>query len=217
MTTDHNFAINFVRNNPANNIVVCISQNVTNYPQFIQDTGAMIASILTPPYEAFMLEVSGDMNGFCAAYYNHLAKRECTEYIAALLKAITMGKNILLYLTPEEAQTSYSATLRAYMLQTYGICIGDEYMQFTWQINQVLNVALTLYSFDLITYSELFEVWKINPLAILPDPIILKLINEIQPPVPDNYTMTDYLRVFQTMAIGHDGKQLFYPAKVVKK
>ena len=120
MTYDQNVAMQFVTSNPQNNIIVCISGACNEYPQFIQNTNAMIASILTPTYDICMAEYNGDMNLYCALYYEHLLKKECMDYIAAMLKAITIGKNIMLYLTPDEASLSYSSVFRAFMLQTFG-------------------------------------------------------------------------------------------------
>lgn len=217
MTCDRNLAMQFIANNPQQNVIVCISQNVQQDPQFLQSTGALLASVLTPPYEAFMMEVQGDANGFAAVYYEHLNKKECAEYIASILKAITIGKNIMLYMTPDEYQTSYASMFRAYMLQTFGICIGDQSIEFSWFQNQFINVALTLYLFDLYTYKELFDAWKVVPMVNLPEYIILKLVNELAPTAPDGYTIQDWQNLFLTMAIGYNGKQLEIPARVVKK
>lgn len=213
-TSDMNMVYDFIRNDPQNNIVIAISQNVDQ--MFVQQTGCLVASILTPSYNCFMYEVNNDMDGFCAEYYSQLNRKECMDYIAAMLKALTIGKNIMLYTTPDEAGTNYVNVFRAYMAQTFGVIIGDQYTQFSWMQNMFINIAMLLYTFDLYNSVELFEAWKVVPMVVLPEHIIIKLIKELNPPVPDNFTLDQYNQLFLTMAVGNNGKQLQIPAQIVK-
>ena len=213
-TSDINMIYSFIQSDPNNNIIVAISQNIDQ--QFIMQTGALHASILTPNYDCFMYEVNGNMDEFCAAYYNHLNKKECMDYIAAILKALTMGKNIILYATPEEAETNYISVFKAYLAQTFGIICGDNIIQFSWMQNMFINIAMTLYLFDMYNSYDLFEAWKVVPMVVLPDNIIIKLIRELNPPVSDSFTMQDYNNLFLTLAIGNNGQQLIIPATITK-
>lgn len=216
LTNDKNIASNFVMSNPTNNIVVCISQNALQDQLFIQNTGALIANVLTPPYECFMREVNGDKDGFIESYYAHLSRPECSEYIAAILKALVVGKNIMLYQTPDESETSYADIFRTYMLQLYGICIGDQTVQFMWYRNTMINVAIALYRFDLLTSTELFDEWKVVPMVDMPEDIILKLINELKPSFGKDLDISQYNELFKTMAVGNNNGQFVIPARVMK-
>ena len=209
-TSDTNVVFDFVRQDPQNNVVVAISQNVD--PQFVNQCGALVASILTPTYECFMHEVNNDMDGFCTMYYEHLNRKECMDYIASILKALTVGKNNILYATPDEAQTNYVNVFKAYLAQTFGIVCGDQYIQFSWMQNYFINIAMTLYMFDLYTSHDLFEAWKMVPTVEFNDGLILKLIRELNPPVPSNYTLQEYNQYFLRMAVGYNNQQLQIPA-----
>lgn len=213
-TNDTNVIYDFIRNDPNNNIIVAISQNIDQ--RIVMQTGALVASVLTPNYECFMYEVNGNLDAFCSAYYEYLNRKECMDYIAAILKALTIGKNIMLYATPEESETNYISVFRAYLAQTFGIVCGDQVIQFSWLQNMFINVAMTLYLFDLYSSYELFEAWKVVPMVKLPEGLILKLIKELNPPVLSNFTLEQYHDLFLKMAIGNNGTQLTIPATIVK-
>ena len=217
LTCDKTVAMNFVAADPQNNIIICISQNVLQDQMFLQSTGALVANILTPSYDAFMMSVSGNQEGFAALYYDQLNRKECMEYIAVMLKAVSIGKNIILYLDPEEMQTEYPNMFRAYMAQKFGIFIGDQCTQFTYLINYYVNVAVAMYSFDCCTYQELFAAWRMVPSVELDDFVVMKLVNDIKPTVDHEMNLKEYQELFRMMAVGINGKQFEIPARLVKQ
>lgn len=175
--------------------VVCISGDTANYRDLISASGAMVASILLPPYEASVAEVDNNMQMFKEIYFNHLSNGEAFEYISIMLRALVDGRNILIYLTKSESEMSYIPAFIEYMFYNFGIMIGTEHNQF--QINPsyvpgLLDTLLLQELLDVSTYLYLYpaEVQIQNQYAVS------KIINTL--PI-DGGTMEEFMIIVNDM------------------
>lgn len=151
-------------------------------PQLVQMTNAVVGSILLPPYNAMMALMDNDYNNFNMIYYNHLSQQECLSFIAVLIKSAIQGTNLLLYMKPDEYEMYYKP-FELYMINNFGIQIGNEYNQFMYNQNYNHIILSVLYLNDLITVPELFNIY---PQGIqFDDNVTMKLINEVRPVIQD--------------------------------
>lgn len=185
VTTD----INVVRQMMTTNKIVIIGEPDQ---ALVQSTNALVASVLMPPYHCMMARMDGDMQSFVMAYNNHLSSIECSNFIAALLRAIYNGTNILLYSTQDEFSL-YFEQLYNYLVMNYGVFIGTPNQQFSFNPEFTWRVCTSLYMYELFTVEEFFINY---PAGIqIPDDIIAKLVYEINPYVNDQ-SLEGYKKYF---------------------
>lgn len=159
----------------------------------VQSTNALVASVLLPPYNCMMAKMDNDINQFTMLYYNHLMSNEVSNFIAAIIRALYNGTNILLYSTQDEFSL-YFEQFYNFMIANYGIYIGTPANQF--MVDSALNWKLcsALYLFELFTVEEFFINY---PSGIqIPDDVIMKLIYELNPYVEDNKSFECYKTYF---------------------
>ena len=165
---------------------------ITNY-------NAISGSLFMPPYEAVMQEMDGDIRAFRDIYVQHLFSPECQEYIALIFRALYEGKNILLFLSKDESELSYSKVLLEFMANVYGLLISlDINISASFSQTKSSIVSDLLYLYDLFTLEEYFlnriETEPIN------GAIMGKLVNELNPYV-DQRTYQCYNDYFMRLGL----------------
>lgn len=175
MTTD----INMVQQMMTTSKVVIIGEPE---PGVVQATGAVVGSVLLPPYQAMMARMDNDMQSFCNIYNDHLFKKESVNFLTVIFRALYNGTNILLYSTQDE-YSLYFQDLYNHVLNNYGVLIGtptnpfQEYTEFSWKICSLM------YMYEVFSIEEFFTNY---PQGIdIPDDLIMKLVYEMHPYVED--------------------------------
>lgn len=197
-------------NMSSTNAIICISGETQNYQKFIHDTNASVATVLLPPYEAIAFELEGNTQEFESQYYNYLDSKEPTEFISIILKALIDGKNILLFLTKSESQLNYINCFMKYMYNRFGIIIGTQTNEFSFDLNYITNALSILYMNNLINGIE-FLMLHHDPKYLdnyLNIPILLnKLICEINPYVDDTSYIgyLNYFKYYRDLLIKSNG------------
>jgi len=185
ITTDVNILQQLVYNNK----VIIIGEPD---PAMINALNAVVGSILLPPYLAMMAQMDGNINEFYNQYYLHLYTKEPQEFIATILKALTLGKNIVMYCTEDEFKLCGQFLLQ-FLQKDFGIVVGTQNNQFYFDPAYTPTVTTLLYINDLVTADELFMLY---PDTIPINDIILpKLVQELHP-VVDEQTKDSYLKYF---------------------
>ena len=178
LTANRNDAIN-----TASFSKILVIGEFSNDPQFNMMVNASSASIFLPPYEAACAECDGNLPAFENLYSAYLNSHDVVEMILVIIRALIMGKNITLYLSPDEASTAYSKVLLNHLFINYGIqtAIPENGVFFSFNpafSNKILDL---LYLYEYINFAELFTLYDgnhINPM------LINKLVIELNP-----YTM----------------------------
>lgn len=142
------------------NTIICISGETGNEQQFVTSTNAAVMSALLPPYEATMLRFNGDLIGFYNMYQGYLMTDVPSKLIACILSCLYIGRNILIYLTPDEYEVGYMDALKVYFQNRFGIVIGDKDVEFG--MDPKFNAANYEYLFlyDMITADELINALR---------------------------------------------------------
>ena len=178
--------------------IICVSGETHNYPDFIQATNANIASILLPSYEAMMMEMDGNIEGFKLAYYTHLSQNESFTFMSIILRALYNGRNIIFYLTKEESEMLYIKALAQYFFDYFGITIGTPNNPFFYNNIYDPVILKILFSRDLMSGMEFLAL--LPETSIISDPTtIIKLVHELNPYVPGN-DLENYARYFMNFS-----------------
>ena len=173
--------INSIRNAQLNNCVVvalCEDQN------FIRSINAKSGSVLLPPYECVCAERDNSIEAFYQLYNEYLNQYEANSFIAAILQALKLGNNLVLYITPEMAENFEFPRALCIYFQSFGIIIGNEQQPSGYQPNPNTDAALCdiLYNHN---YMEAEELMMVYPAELpLSEPCIYKLQQELNPYVP---------------------------------
>lgn len=189
--------LNYVMNNINNCTVMCFSIETQQNLQFMQSIDPINAIILTPPYETVMCS---DINSYIATYFSYLdTNKDAAEMIALILKAVSLGKNILLYLTPDESQLEYSNLFIQYMYSRFGISIGNEYTQSSIEPKMIFSAFELMYLFNLIESSDILDIWFVlKTLPMLKSDTVTKLAQDVKPFGVFN-TLDDYYNYFKNL------------------
>ncbi len=158
-------------------------------------TNGIPASLFIPPYEIIMDEMDGHMELFVKKYTLYLCSRECSEYIALIIRALYDGTNILLYLSKDESEMWYSKVLCDFLKSQYGITVSHLSMPAIFNENYSNIVCDFLYSFDLMSIDEFFMNYPAN-VSISPVNIA-KLVSQLNPYVLER-TMESYIAYFNS-------------------
>lgn len=175
VTTD----LNTVQNMMGSHRIVFIGEPNA---ELVQATNGIVGSIFLPPYQAMMALSDNDLNTFNGIYSQHLMSNECSSILSVLIKGMINGINLLIYMTPDE-YNMYFIGFKSFVRQNYGITIGSMYEPFGYDNQYDYVIYSLLYLNELITIQEFFTVY---PQGInFTDPVVMKLINEMRPPVQD--------------------------------
>lgn len=196
LSTDWSFCIN----KATSHIIVCASTDVNNNPGFIQATGAIVASVLVPPYEACMAKMNGDEVTFENLYASYLSVGEPCQIIGLLLKSMYLGKNIILYCSKDEFEVGYIQVFMKYVWANFGVCIGTEQNPFMFNPDPFNDMIISefLFNIGIDDSLELFAFWKPVPHYILNDITVIKLSQELSLYLP-NSTTDKYREFIRTM------------------
>lgn len=166
------------RNAQLNNCVVVALVEDQN---FIRSINAKSGSILLPPYECVCAEMDRSMEVFYQLYNAHLNSYEANSFIAAILQALRLGKNIVFYVTPEMINDFEFPKALVLYFQSFGVVIGTEQQPaaFITSPNCIAVLCDILYTHNYMTAEELMMTY---PLELpLTEPSIYKLQQELNP------------------------------------
>ncbi|MGL5330506.1 MAG: hypothetical protein ACRDD7_14640 [Peptostreptococcaceae bacterium] len=159
---------------------------------FVQSTGAVVGSVLLPPYNAMIARMDNDMNSFSQLYNDYLLQKEPSTFITVILRALYNGTNIVLY-CPSDEFTLYFEELYKHMIYNYGIYIGTISSPFNFDPSFAGKICAMMYFYDLFNVQELFIAY---PKGVdIPDDIVMKLIGDLNPYVQD-ITLNGYKQYF---------------------
>ena len=149
----------------------------------LNNNNVVKGTILLPPVEAGWKEIDGDEFGYYETYTQYLSSPEIEQFITALLGAIYSGTNIIIY-CPEfdncvEESDLYVKVLYRFLENVYGIHLGINDMDL-FRLNPLMmpGYIIDMYGLGIIDpYTFLLEYGN----NIIPDPVYLKLFNDINP------------------------------------
>lgn len=177
---------------------VIISGNIPNNHPLVTTTGASIGSLLLPPPTASMAEVDGDVQRYINIYREHLYQQNQMEFISALLAGIYKGRNIIIYMTPEEFQMSFPITLLQFFTDTFGVNIGTETRPFSINPNTTSTILCMMYLNNMINAQEFFQgqpKYLIEPVDMIANKLFLEQLPYINP----NPSITDIVEYYINM------------------
>ena len=186
--------------NSSGNMVLFMSLEMAKIENLIQITNGIEVSILVPPYEALSEEVNNNLLGFNAIYFQHLATNPIAQKIIALiLKSLIVGKNVIIYLTPGEAEMWYSSSFIEFMRTAYGLTISTSIgIESMWDFNYKDIILTTIFLNDLLDPLEYLNSYSLN--SVLPIESIVKLSNVLNPVLPNNiYDTQSYITHFDNL------------------
>lgn len=163
--------------------------------KIIQSPNIIPATILLPLYESVMAELDGELEISKTIYYEQLASKEADMFICAITRALfdSKGMHIVIYAGEDEMRMSFVGVLMSYFFNEYGITIGSDMDNFSYNVAYDAVLLCKWYLYELIDYNYLFMLYP-APVNI-PEYIIPKLIFDMNPYVA-NTTMEEYYRYF---------------------
>lgn len=186
MTSD----INIVNNS----INSCKVLMVTNEPLLEGHPNRVGATILLPPTQAIIADADDDMMTFQNLYYQYLISDEVTEFITLLFYILNKGINILMYIPKEDVKSlDYVGFLLSFFMNNYGIQIGTDQVQFSFNPQFEGIVGDMLYLNELIDYDELLLGFNV---ALLNDATITKMSTRVNPYILGTPSIMDLRNYF---------------------
>lgn len=146
-------------------------------PSLVQQYNGVVGSILLPPYQSLDHRLNNNIQAFNYEYFNYLSTKEPMSFIAAIVKALCNGINLLVYSNKDELDL-YFQSFNIFMSSNFGINIGTPYNKFYYNQNFNSNILSLLYEFDFITYKEFMELYPAN--IVILDNIIQKMMIDNQ-------------------------------------
>ena len=144
----------------------------------------------------------------CVLYLNHLSLPQVDEFIVVILRALFNGKNISIFIPNEKVPLKYPEVLMLYLLNNFGIRVGDIANPCMYDRNFDGLIMDKLYSYDLCTEEEFFQniPTSYNTYSM---PTLNKLIQKIRPYV-NNPSLQAYMDYFNNynISIKQRGKML---------
>lgn len=88
--------------------------------------GCIVLSVLLPPFSSIEAELNGDMQSATNLYLQYLSEETCTEAFATICTALYKGKDIMFFVSPDEARNlNYAYTLMNFMYNVFGFPSGS--------------------------------------------------------------------------------------------
>ena len=157
------------------------------------------------------------MVDFDRAYSDYLNSDEISSFITAIFKALTVGTNIILYLSPDEAKMRYAEIFMMYLANNRGIIVGTSTSPFNY--NSAFDAVNLDYMYleSLITAQDLLLGYPMNTCIMNPS-VINKLSLEVNPYLDDR-TFSGYERYFNNLlaSIKQNNNNILIPAIVQSK
>jgi len=205
VTTD----LNVVRNNFTTSKVVVIGDNQPSNQELVTSVGGVLASVLLPPYQSMEAYLDNRKEDFINLYYAYLFSRETLALLAALVRAIMNGTNILIYINADEYNMYFEA-LYNFIAINFGIFIGTGTNQFGFSNNpiHIKFICDTLYLNEFLSIPELFALYPAD--ADFLQEVVVKLINELNPYVADTSFegYCNYFRNYRNQMLANNGSFL---------
>lgn len=129
-------------------------------PEF-KRLGCVVLSILLPPFEAIDAELNGNIPASVSIYTQYLTSDiVCTQAFGAICTALYKGKDILFFISPDQAKNlNYGTILMNFMHDVFGITAGSlmypESGILNNQIENIINRFSVMYLMGFIPF-ELF-------------------------------------------------------------
>lgn len=184
--------MNVIRNVMTTHKIVVIGDKEENI-NVLSIPGTVPGSILLPPYEAAMAQLDNNVEVFGQIYYSYLSSPDVQGFIAAILKALEYGINIVLYLSPNESQMLYSKVFMEYM-KSFGIIIGTSQNDFIYDPAADWLVCSMMYIYlNNVTEEEFFLSYPQG--APIPENVCMKLIQRMNPYIEDK-SLQGYMKYF---------------------
>lgn len=174
MTCDLNSARNAQLNN-------CILVALLEDQNFIRSINAKSGSILLPSYKCMCAQMDMNLEAFYQLYNEHLNSYEANSFIAALIQALRLGNNMVLYITEEMMREFEFPKALSLYFQSFGIIIGNEQQQamFNPDINNIAAICDILYNHNYMSAEELMMNYPAE--IALTEACIYKLQQELNP------------------------------------
>lgn len=129
------------------NLNTCKTIVVADEPDMYKIPGQIGGSLLLPPYEAFAAAIDNDEEKFRNEYFSYLnGNVTVNKFINIILQAVIAGTNIILLLDKEGIK--FDMILKQYFMMSFGIIIGDDSNQFTFDMNYIPGILNKLYAED---------------------------------------------------------------------
>lgn len=167
--------------------------------------GTIPASLLLPPYEAISFILDQDMMHFMESYQRHLSKVEVMTYLLAIVTAMMSGKEIVVFIEPNEFADSIISGFNMFMSTTFGIHpnFGVPPMvygqQFWYDSNFDGTILILLYNKGFIPAAEFLARFPIER-EILPPVSLQQLVTDVNPPVRER-TSENYYKYFSDYSL----------------
>lgn len=150
----------------------------------LNNSNVVKGTILLPPIEAIWKEVDGDEFGFVETYTTYLSSPSVSEFITVLLGTIYSGNNIIIYCpefdTVVDNSNLYVKVLYRFLENVYGIHIGTNDID-PFMINPLMIPAFMIEIYAMGIIDPYLFLLEFGNSGDIPDPVYLKLINDINP------------------------------------
>ena len=142
------------------NLNSCKTIVVADEPDQYNIPGKIGGSLLVPPYEALAAFVEGDEERFRYEYLNYLSTNiTVNRFTNIILQALIAGTNIIILLDREGPK--FDILLKDYFMMTFGILLGDESNQFTFDLNYIPVILNRLYSDEDINVNYFLQLYPV--------------------------------------------------------
>lgn len=132
-----------------NSKIIFLGDPVGNEEQ-IRYYHMITASPLVPDYSVLEADINGNEAEFIARYNAYLSSDQASMYLATIMAALIVGKNILLYFPPDIQGLKYPDALLNFILQAYGIQTRTETIPFGYNENYTPRNASIMYKYNVI-------------------------------------------------------------------
>lgn len=161
-------------NNPQVKIVTLEEDGMLplNHPNVLS------GACLLPPIDALIAEADGDENLFDSIYFEHFNQPFQFQFIAALMTALYLGTNLILFIP--ELDTNVPMKLKQHFYLRYGIDLGIVGLKPCQYDPKCIPMWLQfIYVVNGISARELLYYYPVN--AVIPPNMMDKLLVELKP------------------------------------
>lgn len=164
-----------------NSLQTCRIISIGDTAPELSNMGVIGGGLLMPDVRIFSILIDEGPEKFATEYAKYLSMPEPQQLIAALIRALLNGVNILFYLTDEEFKTGYAQYLLQYLNVVFGITVGTPANPFYYDSRFDNNVSTLLYINDFMTVDE-FLIAKPSGARFTPEEVS-KLLLDVPPAV----------------------------------
>ena len=126
------------------NLNTCKTIVIADEPDLYNIPGKIGGSLLLPPYEALACIIDNDEERFRYEYIHYLlADLTVVKFINIILQALIAGTNIIFLIDKEGPK--FDIVLKEFFITYFGIILGDESHQFTFDMRFIPSILNRLY------------------------------------------------------------------------